>query len=118
MFISNSVRLLGNGHFNIYLAGGEEKVIIEGAVSGVIPLLDRQVKETRSGGEVSRLVAMHAHFDHVCWLPGMSRIFPGARTAASEKAADVLSRPSVVAHFFREDRAMTGILKTTAEGDC
>lgn len=116
MYISSSVRLLGNGHFNVYLVGGEEKAVIEGAVSGVIPVLDQQVKEIRGADEVSRLVAMHAHFDHVCGLPGMRAVFSRARTAASEKAAGVLAKPSVVANFFREDAAMTGALNSAAGG--
>ncbi|MCL6611391.1 MAG: MBL fold metallo-hydrolase [Peptococcaceae bacterium] len=117
MHISSSVRVLGNGHFNLYLAGGEEKVIIEGGVSGVVPALRRQVNELRAAGEVSRLVVMHAHFDHVCGLPGLKGIFKTARTAASAKAAEVLAKPAVVAGFFREDESMTAALKDLAGGE-
>lgn len=110
MQISSSVRVLGNRHFNVYLAGAEEKAVIEGGVSGVIPVLSRQINEMQAGG-VTRLVVMHAHFDHVCGLPGLRGLFPAARAAASAKAAAVLAKPSVVSGFFREDEAMTATLK-------
>ncbi|MHB8919215.1 MAG: MBL fold metallo-hydrolase [Desulfocucumaceae bacterium] len=113
MHISPSVRVLGNRRFNIYLAGSEQKVLVEGGVSGVVRLIKHQVYESGEAGEVGRLVLMHAHFDHVCGVPGLKGVFPSARTAASARAAEVLSKPSVVGHFFREDEAMTGTLEAT-----
>lgn len=110
MLISTSVFALGNRHFNVYLAGGEEKVVIEGAVSAAAPAVRRQAGELGGIAGVSRLVVMHAHFDHVCGLPALKGIFPGASTAASAKAAEVLAKPSVVENFFREDAAMTAAL--------
>ncbi len=110
MQISSSVRVLGNRHFNIYLAGAGEMAVIEGGVSRAIPVLARQINEIRGLGGVSRLVLMHAHFDHVCGLPGLKELFPAARVAASAKAAAVLAKPSVVSGFFREDGAMTAAL--------
>lgn len=109
MIIGSSTRVLGNGHFNLYLAGSEEKVIIEGGVSGVLPVVRRQAAGVGAGG-VCRIVVMHAHFDHVCGIPGLGEIFPEAHTAGSAKAAEVLARPAVVENFFREDQAMTGTL--------
>lgn len=111
MQISSSVKVLGNCHFNVYLAGTEEKVVIEGGVSGVIPALSRQVNDMGGPGGVSRLVVMHAHFDHVCGLPGLKGFFPAAGVAASARAASVLAKPAVVSGFFREDRAMTATLR-------
>lgn len=107
MLISQSVKVLGNRLFNVYLAGTEEKVLLECAVSGLIPLLEKQVHEAGGAAGLKRLVVMHAHFDHVCGLPGLRGLFPTARSAGSAKAADILGREKVVANFFREDAAMT-----------
>jgi len=114
--IGESVRVLGNSHFFIYLAGTEQKIILEGGVSGVIPVVRQQVREMPGViDEVSCLVVMHAHFDHVCGLPGLSQVFRKAHTAASSKAADVLAKPGVVADFFEQDEAMTTTLKELGE---
>jgi len=110
MFISPSVKVLGNQLFNVYLVGKENKVIVECAVSGIIPKLKKQAMEMGGIDSVERLVVMHAHFDHVCGLPGLRRLFPTARVAASAKAADILAREVVVENFFREDQAMTATL--------
>ncbi|MFZ5632495.1 MAG: MBL fold metallo-hydrolase [Bacillota bacterium] len=114
MIISQSVRLLGNGHFNIYLVGSGRTVVLECGVSGVVPAVARQVKENGWADQVSHLVVMHAHFDHVCGLPGMTGVFSRAETVASARAADVLARPKVVARFFHEDEAMTRTLDALA----
>ena len=116
MKIGESVRVLGNSHFFIYLAGTAQRIVLEGGVSGVIPVVRQQVREMPGViDEVSCLVVMHAHFDHVCGLPGLAQVFTKARTAASSKASDVLSKPGVVAGFFEQDEAMTTTLKELGE---
>ncbi|MFZ5648594.1 MAG: MBL fold metallo-hydrolase [Bacillota bacterium] len=117
MLISKSVRVLGNDHFHLYLAGSERKILIEGGVSGIIPIVRQQIKEMgQSGQPVSHIVVMHAHFDHVCGIPGLREIFTQAKTSASEKAAEILARPKIVAVFFREDKAMTHIIHGDSGG--
>jgi len=114
--IGESVKVLGNSHFIIYIVGAERKVVLEGGVSGVIPVLSQQVREIPGLiDEVSGLVVMHAHFDHVCGLPEMAQIFTKAVTAASSKAADVLAKPGVIRGFFDQDEAMTTTLKDLGE---
>ncbi|KJS12861.1 MAG: hypothetical protein JL56_10435 [Desulfotomaculum sp. BICA1-6] len=118
MLISPSVKVLGNQLFNVYLVGKENKIIVECAVSGIIPKLKKQAAEMGGIGNIERLVIMHAHFDHVCGLPGLRGLFPTARVAASAKAADILARETVVENFFREDKAMTVTLKESGhDGD-
>ncbi|MFZ5642163.1 MAG: MBL fold metallo-hydrolase [Bacillota bacterium] len=102
--------MLGNSFFKIYLLGKEEKTMVECGVSGVIPVILKELIKA----DVRRILVMHAHFDHVCGLPLLKEIYPQAVVAASEKAASVLARNSVVERFFREDRAMTDTLSGPA----
>ncbi|MHB8157710.1 MAG: MBL fold metallo-hydrolase [Desulfocucumaceae bacterium] len=117
MYNGDSVRVLGNSHFRIYLIGSEQKILLECGVSGVVPLVKSQVEE-KSCKRVGHLVAMHAHFDHVCGIPGLQGIFSEAVTAASQKAAEVLSRLSVLERFFKEDAAMTETLQGLNHTGC
>ncbi len=117
MFLCPSVRVLGDQYFNIYLIGESEKALIECGVSYIIPELRKQLYEVNNTESMKRMVIMHAHFDHVCGLPGLQKIFPAAKVAASEKAADILSREQVVGNFFKEDKEMTAKLGSFSEGD-
>lgn len=108
--LTDRVTVLGNRHFHIYAVGDNPAVWLEGAVSAVVPTVARQMQSGFAKGTVSHLVIMHAHFDHVCGIPGLLRLFPGARVAASAIARKVLQRPKVVNHFFTEDAAMTRLL--------
>lgn len=110
MRLSGHVRVLGNRHFRIYLAGGERHVLIEAGVSAVVPTVERQLIELGKP-EVDSIVVMHAHFDHICGLPGLKKLLPGAVLAGSPQAAGVLGKQKVLANFFREDHAMTGVLR-------
>ncbi|MFZ5649227.1 MAG: MBL fold metallo-hydrolase [Bacillota bacterium] len=119
MYIGMSVRVLGNDHFRIYLAGLESKVLIEGGVSGIIPVVRQQANAMgREASHVSQVVVMHAHFDHVCGIPGLLEIFTQAETSGSAIAAEILSRPKIVAGFFREDSEMSRTLGGDAGGAC
>lgn len=108
MLISKSVRVLGNDYFRLYLAGSDPMILIEGGVSGIIPLVKQQLKDMQvNGPKVSRLVVMHAHFDHVCGVPGLCAILKNPETWASARAAAILARPNILAGFFSQDCAMT-----------
>ncbi|AGL00934.1 MBL fold metallo-hydrolase [Desulfoscipio gibsoniae] len=110
MYLTEQITVLGNRHFRIYAVGKNPAVLLEGAVSAVVPAVAGQVQSSDIAPSINHLVIMHAHFDHVCGMPGLRQLFPGARVAASAKARDVLQRSKVVAHFFAEDAAMTRVL--------
>lgn len=111
MRLSEHVRLMGNRHFRIYLAGAERNVLIEAGVSAVVPTVQRQLGELGQPVEVDTIVVMHAHFDHICGLPGLKLLLPGAAAAGSAQAAGTLGKQKVLANFFKEDLAMTGMLR-------
>lgn len=115
MYIGRSVRVLGNDHFRLYLAGLDDKVLIEGGVSGILPVVRRQAAVMApDASHVGRIVVMHAHFDHVCGIPGLLEIFTKARTWGSAGAAEVMSRPKITAGFFSQDTEMSRTLGVDA----
>lgn len=110
MRLSEHVKVLGNRHFRIYLAGAERYMLIEAGVSAVVPTVQRQLRELKHPA-VDTIVVMHAHFDHICGLPGLRLLLPGAVAAGSAQAAGTLGKQKVLANFFREDLAMTAVLR-------
>lgn len=111
MQLAGRVTVLGNRHFYLYAVGSGPVAILEGGVSAVVPVVAKQVETGVLPGEVSHLVVMHAHFDHVCGIPGLRRVFPGARLAGSAEAGKVLRRPKIVANFYLEDAVVTGTMR-------
>jgi glyoxylase-like metal-dependent hydrolase (beta-lactamase superfamily II) len=103
--ISDRVAVCGNDHFHHYLVGGDPAVLIECGVSASARDLASQLSEAGLPAPGS-LLAMHAHFDHVCGIPVLRGHFPDAEVLASPAAARVLGKPKVVAGFFEQDRKM------------
>lgn len=110
--ISENVACLGNRHFHLYVVGRRERAaVVECAVSGAVVNFKRQWEALSSPQpEVEYLVAMHAHFDHVCGIPALQEMFPQAAVAASAKAQRVLGKAEIVADFFSQDRSMLDVL--------
>lgn len=116
--VSEYLLRLGNRHFGHYLLGRQEAILIECGVSGGIVALAADWRELSDPPTVKSLVAMHAHFDHVCGIPGLKARFPRAPVLASPAARAILSKPRVVKGFLEQDRRMSqrlvkeGILRT------
>ena len=75
MRISENVLLLGNGHFNHYIVGQEQAALIEGGMSAGIPAFTQQWESLKPQPEVSHILALHSHFDHVCGIPAFRKMF-------------------------------------------
>lgn len=106
-----NVTVLGDRHFRIYAVGKGPAVLLEGGVSAVVPAVLKQAAAGLVPPGVSHLVVMHAHYDHVCGIPGLREIFPGATVAGSAEARKILQRAKIVTHFFKEDAATTEALR-------
>lgn len=105
--LADNTTVFGNDHFRHYLIGEYRDVMIE---CGVTASAKQFVKQMTYSDQQSpdKLVAMHAHFDHVCGIPELKRHFPKAEVLASPAAAKVLDNPKVVAGFFDQDRQIAG----------
>jgi Zn-dependent hydrolases, including glyoxylases len=108
--ISDQVIQLGNRHFNYFIVGQKEAAVIECGVTGGVASLAREWEKMQQKPTVRYLVASHAHFDHVCGIPSLRRLFPEAIVMASNEARKVLSKNKIVKTFFEQDEAMSSIL--------
>lgn len=89
--LSPNVILLGNGHFNHYIAGHEKAALIEGGMTAGISVLQDQWKTLESPPQVQYILAMHSHFDHVCGIPWLRRLFPSAQVLGSTRTQKALN---------------------------
>jgi len=105
---------LGNRHFNYFIIGQEEAVIIECGVTGGVISLSRQWLQLQRKPAIRYLIASHAHFDHVCGIPALQELFPEASVLASAEAQKVLGKAKIVQNFFAQDEKMSAVL--VAEG--
>ncbi|MDA8211257.1 MAG: MBL fold metallo-hydrolase [Clostridia bacterium] len=81
--ISESVYLLGNHYFQAYLVRGESCALVEGGVTWSVPQVIQQLEELKiAAEELQYLIIPHAHFDHVCGVPGLKGAFPHLQVLA------------------------------------
>ena len=111
--IAEGLFVLGNRHFFTFLViGNEHHALVETGVSATAPLVAGQLAELGIDREKIRyLVIPHAHFDHLGGLPYYRGLFPRAQVVCSSKAREVMTKPRVLEHFFREDAATSSLLE-------
>lgn len=105
--ITENVILLGNGHSNFFLIGQEEAALVECGTGAGAAILARQWSRLDRKPEIRYIVALHSHFDHICGVPILKRLFPRARLAASAGGQKLLSRDKIVAGLFKNDRLVS-----------
>jgi len=102
--ITECVYLVGNHFFRSYLVRGEVCALVEAGVTWSAPQVVKHLEELGiAPEELQYLIISHAHFDHVCGIPGLKKAFPNLRILASEAAARVLGKTKVLTGFFSED---------------
>lgn len=93
--LSENVMLLGNGHFNHYVVGRKDAALIEcGMSSGVMTFSD-QWGSIEDKPVIAYVIALHSHFDHVCGIPLLRKLFPQATVMANPRTQKVLSSDKV-----------------------
>ncbi len=101
---------MGNRHFNYFLVGRKEAAIFECGVTAGVESLKNQWDGLSPKPDVRYLTAMHAHFDHVCGIPQLRKMFPSAQVLASAKAKEVMANTKIVSNFFQQDQRMSEVL--------
>ncbi len=114
--LTEDVAVFGNEHFRHYLVGEKPGVAVECGVSASADEFVGQLSRNRRDAKPGSLLAMHAHFDHVCGIPTLRRHFPGAEVLASPEAAKILGKPKVVRGFFEQDRQTRRFLSPELSG--
>ena len=109
--LTDHVSVFGNDHIRHYMVGEYQNVLIECGVAASARQLAKQLSDSDRPGP-DKILAMHAHFDHVCGIPELKRQFPDAEVLASPAAAKVLDNLKLVAGFFDQDRQIARHIET------
>ncbi len=101
--LDDSVWLLGNYFFNLYLVkGARSSALIEMGVSGVVDAVIGQLDHL--GVSPDYLVLTHPHSDHLTGLPGLRDRYPQARLVAGVGAREFALHPKALPGMIYEDR--------------
>jgi glyoxylase-like metal-dependent hydrolase (beta-lactamase superfamily II) len=101
--LSKNVKVFGNGYFNFYLVGNKEAILIECGTRAAAQIFSHQWNQLHNKPHVKYILVLHSHFDHVCGLPVLKKMFPDAKVVASTAAQKLLSREKIVKEHFRND---------------
>ncbi len=96
--ICDGLWYLGFPETGVYLLeSNSEYMLISGGMSYIVPTIIEQMKEFGlKENRISKMIILHAHFDHVGIVPYFSRKYPQIKIYASERAFQILSNPRAV----------------------
>ena len=96
--VTNDLWYLGREETGVYyLEGRDGAVMINGAMSYILPDVLAQMKEFGlDPGKLTKLLILHSHFDHVGIVPYLKRTYPGIEVVASAPAWEVFSKPKAI----------------------
>jgi len=89
---------LGSEESCVYLLEGKSgSMLISGGMSYIVPDVLRQFEEFGiDENRITKLLILHAHFDHVGIVPFFKRRHPGMEVYASERGWEILKMPKAV----------------------
>jgi glyoxylase-like metal-dependent hydrolase (beta-lactamase superfamily II) len=105
--ITEHVMLLGNGNFNFYVIGEQEAALVECGTGAAASILADQWASLDKKPEVRYILALHSHFDHICGLPILKKLFPDAQIVASRLTQKLLSKEKIVQALFHNDEILS-----------
>jgi glyoxylase-like metal-dependent hydrolase (beta-lactamase superfamily II) len=97
--IGDHIWFLGREESGVYLLEGEDRaMVISGGMSYIVPEILQQFDEFGINEErISKILILHAHFDHVGAIPFFKRRLPRAEVYASARAWEILKMEKAVA---------------------
>lgn len=108
--LTENIWCLGNHLFHFFVVGQKRSIIVECGVSGAVANLRQQWPQLHPQPEVAQLLAMHAHFDHICGIPHLLELFPQSQVAGSADACKVMQKQKILTGFFAQDEEMVKVL--------
>lgn len=109
--LTENVMQLGNRHFNYFIVGQKAGAVVECGVTGGVLSFRKQWEQWQEKPDIKYMLAMHAHFDHVCGIPALRQILPEAMVLGSQEGQKVLNNPKILEDFFIQDLCMSERLK-------
>ena len=96
--VTDNLWYLGREETGVYyLEGRDGAVMINGAMSYILPDVLAQMKEFGlSAKKLTKLLVLHSHFDHVGMVPHFKRTYPGIEVMASTPAWEVFAKPKAI----------------------
>ncbi|MDW7712215.1 MAG: MBL fold metallo-hydrolase [Deferrisomatales bacterium] len=89
--------VLGNAHTPSYLLEAPRPALFDCGFAFLADAYAAHARRVLGGREPELLFLTHVHFDHCGAAAALREAFPGLRTAASARAAEILERPRAVA---------------------
>jgi len=100
---------LGREESGVYLLEGKDGfMIVNGGMSYIVPDLLRQLKEFGIAEEkITKLLILHAHFDHVGVVPFFKRRYPKLEVYASSRGWEILQMEKAINTINEFSRTVT-----------
>jgi glyoxylase-like metal-dependent hydrolase (beta-lactamase superfamily II) len=97
--VGDHIWFLGREESGVYLLEGEDgAMVISGGMSYIVPEILQQFDEFGINEEkISKILILHAHFDHVGVIPFFKRRLPRAEVYGSARAWEILRMGKAVA---------------------
>jgi glyoxylase-like metal-dependent hydrolase (beta-lactamase superfamily II) len=96
-WITDRILLLGREESNVYLLKGEEHTIVGGGMITIVPDVLEQLESFGiKESTITRLLILHAHFDHCGIAPFFAKRWPQLKVVTSKRGKDLLANPKVV----------------------
>ena len=100
---SDTLRVVGNYYFNLYLVqGANASALVEAGVSATVDSVIAQLEAV--GVEPDYLVLSHPHTDHFTGLAGLAARYPSATVVAGIGAREFVIHPKAAGTMMAEDR--------------
>src|SRR5208283_2621273 len=96
--IDSNLWYLGVEESGAYLLRGHQgTALINGGLSYILPDVLAQMRQLGIGpGEITKLLILHSHFDHVGIVPYFKRNYPAIEVLASEAAVKTFEKPKAI----------------------
>lgn len=80
----------------VFLIRGKSNILFEAGMAYAADSMTECIKKELNGGKVDAVLLSHSHYDHVGGLPAVRRAWPEAVVYGSERAKEILGKPSAL----------------------
>ncbi len=116
--IDGNLWFFGAEESGVYLLRGDHgTAMINGGMSYILPDVLAQMSEFGIvPGEITRLLILHSHFDHVGTVPYFKRNYPAIEVLASEAAVKTFEKPKAIEFINSYNQLSAGEMNESLKG--